>query len=111
MVVTTLVIFLGAVLIGAIVRAIWRRGRRHRVEPLLNVDFSMADLQKLRDSGKLTPEEFERARTIVLRRAQERDAEADSTRGHAFAVIQKVIPVDPVPPPPPAEDDQSRDAR
>ncbi|MEA2710579.1 MAG: hypothetical protein QOF78_3180, partial [Phycisphaerales bacterium] len=34
MVVTTLVIFLGAVLIGAIVRAIWRRGRRHRVEPL-----------------------------------------------------------------------------
>jgi len=108
----------------AVARAVWQvRRRRVRLpDPPLHVDFSVAELQDLRDRGQLTPQEFERARTIVLRRAQERDAEADRSRGHAFQVIQKALPADqpppPLPPPaPPSAGDEagggdgSRDAR
>ena len=92
-----------------IMRAV-RRMRSGRPAPPMNVDFSMADLQAMLDQGQLTPEEFERARDIVLRRAAERDADADRSRGHAFEVIQNPPPL-PVQSPPPPDGDPSRDAR
>jgi uncharacterized protein YneF (UPF0154 family) len=68
-----------------------RQFRRRRLDPPLNVDFTVGDLNEMLRKGQLTPTEFERAREIVLRRSQEREAEIDKSRGHAFAVIQKPL--------------------
>ena len=89
-----------------------RRTRRRAGDAPLNVDYTVADLQEMLRTGQLTPEEFERARLVVLRNASAREARADRPRGYAFEVIQDppavpVVPLAPpapevMPPPPPA---------
>jgi hypothetical protein len=92
--------FVFTIVVGA-ARTFRRRWGGRPIDPPLNVDFSVADLEAMRAKGQISPGEFDRAREIVLRRAQERDAESDRSRGHAFAVIQDPPLATPAPSAPP----------
>jgi hypothetical protein len=76
--------------------------RMRKAAPPWNVDYSIADLREMLRNGQLTPEEFERAKQVVLRNTEKREAEANRTAdraaGHAFQVIQNPPPL-----PPPAD--------
>ena len=70
------------VAIGRVVR----RSRPRKISDIqLHADFSIAELDELRRSGQLSPEEFERAKGVVLARSPEQTS--NSKRG--FAVIQQ----------------------
>ena len=82
---TTSIIVWSLLLIGLIVAGwltVWQvRRRLQKDEPLGNAGFTLSDLRQLHKSGKMTDEEFERAKAKVLdaaRRAAARDAEVQA---------------------------------
>jgi hypothetical protein len=71
-----LLFLLAAIAVHVLLRQIFRRKNR-RYDPRSN-DFDLADLQALVARGQMTPQEFEKAKTVILSR---RDASVESTRG------------------------------
>lgn len=77
----------GAFLAFVVIIVVGRIARRMRPKTLADVqlhnDFSVADLHALHREGKLSDDEFEKAKASVLARVADR-----SNSGHGFAVIQ-----------------------
>ena len=74
--------FLAFVLIVVVGRILRRTRPKTLADVQLHTDFSIADLHALHRAGKLSDEEFEKAKLSVLARIQ------DHSTGHGFAVIQ-----------------------
>ena len=83
-----IVIFLVFTIFVGAARSLRRRAERLPDRPL-NVDFSIADLHEMRRRGQLTPDEFERARQVVLANATKRAAQTDTGAAHGFLVLQR----------------------
>lgn len=55
-----------------VVLAAWARRRlvARKDDPITATGFSLSDLRRLRDEGKMSPEEYERARQLIVATAQ-----------------------------------------
>jgi hypothetical protein len=59
--------------------------RTRKPEAPMNVDFSIADLHEMLRRRQISPEEFERAKAVVLKRV----TPVEPRPGHGFQVIQE----------------------
>src|SRR5690349_10643606 len=98
-VLTTIAVLFAVYVAFIIVMRVRRNLRIRREEKPVNYDFTVGELNDLLRTGKLSPQEFEKAKSAVLTRAAAAARLPPGAAGHGFEVIQN-----------PA-DDTSRDAR
>ena len=88
------VIVLAAAAAGVIVIARLRRGAAGDAPPGAGGGFTVGDLRRLRDSGQMSDEEFDRARAKIVdahRRRQEREAQELAARSRAAGVTPREV--------------------
>jgi hypothetical protein len=67
-----------------------RRFKDTREEPVESLNFTVADLHRMVAAGQMTPQEFERAREVVLRQqSQPAPVSKVQPTGRGFEVITK----------------------
>jgi hypothetical protein len=92
-VITTLAVVFAVDVGFIVVMRVRRNLRRARDEKPVNYDFTVGELNELLRTGKLSPQEYEKAKAVVLERATAAAAAAAARlppgqQGHGFEVIQ-----------------------